>query len=137
MGRAHEAPVLIVLLFLSITLGQTCLPKRLFGGDQRLVRYSAADKVKIVFAMDTMMAEKNLNQKQAAAVLQVSPSHILRWRAKSSSGEQAARPNTLALHQGPASFLFEVKEQLVDLLMSGMAREFLYLVYLLSERRAC
>ena len=83
------------------------------------------------------MAEKNLNQKQAAAVLQVSPSQILRWRAKSSSGEQAARPNTLALHQGPASFLFEVKEQLVDLLMSGVAREFLYLVYLLSERRAC
>ena len=88
--------------------------KRIDEEARRRVQYSAADKVKILTAVDKMMAEENLHQNQAAALLQVSPSQIIRWRAKSSSLQQAARPNSLALKKGPAAFLADVKEQLVS-----------------------
>jgi hypothetical protein len=61
-----------------------------------------------------MMAEEHLHQNQAAAFLQVSPSLVSRWRAKSSALEQAARPNSLAVHKGPAAILAEFKEQMLD-----------------------
>ena len=60
-----------------------------------------------------MMDEERVRQSQAAAMLQVSPSQITRWRAKSSSLQQAARPDSLQLHKGPAAFLAEVNEQMV------------------------
>jgi hypothetical protein len=61
-----------------------------------------------------MMAKEHLHQNQAAALLQVSPSQITRWRAKSSSFQQAAQPNSLQLHKGPAAFLAKVDEQMVS-----------------------
>ncbi len=71
-------------------LGHTRLQKRFDEGVQRQIRYSAADMVKIVAAVDKMMAKEHLHQNQAAAFLQVSPSLVSRLRAKSSALEQAA-----------------------------------------------
>jgi hypothetical protein len=93
---------------------QERLDRRINQGVARRVQYSAADKVKILAAVDRMMDEEPVHQSQAAALLQVSPSQITRWRAKSSSLQQAARPDSLQLHKGPAAFLAEVNEQMVS-----------------------
>ena len=61
-----------------------------------------------------MMVEDRLHQSQAAALLQISPSQVTRWRAKSSSFQEADnKPNSLQLHRGPAAFLEEVNEQML------------------------
>ena len=43
------------------------------------IHYSAADKLKIVAAIDKMMAEKKLFQNQACDILQVCDAQVLRW----------------------------------------------------------
>jgi hypothetical protein len=95
-------------------LGHTRLQKRFGEGVQRRVQYSAADKVKIAAAVDKVMAKEHLHQNQAAAFLQVSPSLISRWRAKSSALKQVAQPNSFALHKGPAALLAKFKEQMLN-----------------------
>ena len=107
---------------LSHTRIQKRLDRRIEQGLSRRVRYSAADKVKILAAIDKMMDEERVRQSQAAAMLQVSPSQITRWRAKSSSLQQAARPDSLQLHKGPAAFLAEVNEQMVAYVNEGRAK---------------
>lgn len=93
---------------------QDRVERRLQEGVPRRVRYSTSDKVKILAAVDRMMVEDRLSQSQAAALLQISPSQVTRWRAKSSSFQQEAdnKPNSLQLHRGPAAFLEEVNEQM-------------------------
>jgi hypothetical protein len=86
-------------------LGHTRLQKRFDEGVQCRVQYSAADKVKIVAAVDKMMAKEHLHQNQATAFLQVSPSLVSRWRAKSSALKQVAQPNFLAVHKDQRQFL--------------------------------
>ena len=77
--------------------------RRLQEGVPRRVRYSASDKVKILAAVDRMMVEDRIHQSEAAALLQISPSQVSRWRAKSSSLQEADKdkPNSLQLHRGP------------------------------------
>ncbi len=87
--------------------GHTRLQKKFRKGVQRPVQYSTMDKVKIVSAIDK-------TRWQVTEFLQVSLSQISRWRAKSSSLKQSTWPNTIALLKGPAAFLLEVKEQLVN-----------------------
>ena len=91
---------------------QERVERRLQEGVPRRVRYSTSDKVKILAAVDRMMVEDRLHQSQAAALLQISPSQVTRWRAKSSSFQEVDnKPNSLQLHRGPAAFLEEVNEQ--------------------------
>ena len=93
---------------------QKRVERRINEGVPHQVRCSAADKVKILAAVDKMMVEECVHQSQAAVLLQVSPSQITRWRAKSSSLQEAARPDSLQLHKGPAAFLSKVNEQMVS-----------------------
>ncbi len=92
---------------LSHTRLQIRVDRRIDEGVPRRVRYSAADKVKILAAVDRIKDDERVHQSQAASLLQVSPSQITRWRAKSSSLQQVARPDSLQLHKGPAAFLAE------------------------------
>ncbi len=45
----------------------------------RCIHYLATNKLKIVTAIDKMMAEEHLRQNQACKVLQVRDSQVLRW----------------------------------------------------------
>jgi hypothetical protein len=101
---------------------QKRIEKRIDEGVPRRVQYSAAEKVKILAAVDKMMVEERVHQSQAATLLQVSPSQITRWRAKSSSLQQAARPDSLQLHIGPAAFLAEVNKQMVSYVSERRAK---------------
>ena len=103
---------------------QDRVERRLQEGVLRRVRYSTSDKVKILAAVDRMMVEDRLSQSQAAALLQISPSQVTRWRAKSSSFQQEAdnKPNSLQLHRGPAAFLEEVNELMLSYMTEWHAK---------------
>jgi hypothetical protein len=68
---------------------------------QHRTHYSAANKLKIVAAIDKMMAEEYLKQNQACAVLQVCDSQVLRWQANHASLKEAARLEKQIMHEGP------------------------------------
>ncbi len=62
------------------SINHKCIEDR-FGNTiiMRHTHYSVANKLKIVTAIDKMMAEENLFQNQACDVLQVRDSQVLRW----------------------------------------------------------
>jgi hypothetical protein len=68
---------------------------------QRRNHYSAANKLKIVAAIDKMMAKEYLKQNQACLVLQVCDSQVVRWQANRVLLKKAARPEKQIMHKGP------------------------------------
>jgi hypothetical protein len=76
--------------------------------------YSAADKLKIVAAIDKMMAEEHLRQNQACKVLQVRDPQVLRWHANCALLEEVARPVKQSLHEGPVGCVGAFTEELVS-----------------------
>jgi hypothetical protein len=76
--------------------------------------YSAANKLKIVAAVDKMMAEEYLRQNQAWKILQVRNSHVLRWQANCALLEEAARLEKQTLHEGPVGCVDAFTEELVS-----------------------
>ncbi len=59
-----------------------------------------------------MMAEENLRQKQACAMMQVCDSQVSRWRTKRVLLEEAARPEKQIFHQGPEGCVDAFTEEL-------------------------
>ena len=86
---------------------------RLENGGQRRVRYTTADRLKIVLDVDKIMVEERLTQQQASAAMQVSLSLISRWRVSSSALEQSTRSLALSLNKGPVALLSAIDEQLI------------------------
>ncbi len=81
---------------------------------QRCIHYSAATKLKIVAAVDKMMAEEYLKQNKACANLQVCDSQVLRWQANHVLLEEVARPEKQILHEGPVGCVDAFTEELVS-----------------------
>jgi hypothetical protein len=81
---------------------------------QRHTHYSVADKLKIVTAVDKMMAKEYLKQNQACLVLQVCDSQVLRWQANRALLEEAARPEKQIMHKGPVGCVDAYTEELVS-----------------------
>jgi hypothetical protein len=78
------------------------------------IHHSAANKLKIVAAIDKMMAKEKLFQNQACDILQVSDAQVLRWQANCALLEEAARPEKMKLHEGPVGCVDSFTEQLVS-----------------------
>jgi hypothetical protein len=49
---------------------------------KRCIHYSAGNKLKILAAVNGMMAEENLRQNQLCAFMQVCDSQVSKWRTK-------------------------------------------------------
>ncbi len=76
--------------------------------------YAAADKLKIIDAVEKMMAKENLFQNQACEVLQVHDTQVLRWHANCASIEEVARPEKMSMHEGPVGCADAFTEELVS-----------------------
>jgi hypothetical protein len=81
---------------------------------QHRTHYSAANKLKIVAAVDKMMAGEYLKQNQACLVLQVCDSQVLRWQANRALLKEAARPEKLIMHKGPVGCVDAYMEEMVS-----------------------
>jgi hypothetical protein len=81
---------------------------------QRCTHYSAANKLKIVAAVDKMMAKEYLKQNQACSVLQVCDSQVLRWQANHVLLKEAARPELQIMHKGPVGCMDTYTEEPVS-----------------------
>jgi hypothetical protein len=81
---------------------------------QYRTHYSAANKLKIVAAVDKMMAKEYLKQNQACLVLQVCDSQVLRWQANHVLLEEAARQEKPIMYKGPVGCMDAYMEELVS-----------------------
>ncbi len=81
---------------------------------QHCTHYSAANKLKIVAAVDKMMAKEYVKQNQACLVLQVCDSQVLRWQANCALLEEAARPEKQFMHEGPVGCVDAYTEELLS-----------------------
>jgi hypothetical protein len=115
---------------------QKQMNERFDRGVQRCVHYSPANKLKIVGAVDRMMAEENLKQNQACVFLQVCDSQVLKWQASHVLLEEGARLEKQSLHPGQAGCVDAITSSWSLLWTSGVGGEFLSLAYALSERPA-
>ena len=75
----------------------------------------AYEKLQILSSVDSLMRSQNLNQGEAALMLQVCPSQVSRWRAAADklAGAAVSGRDKVQLHKGPASLLDGVEEDLV------------------------
>ncbi len=96
------------------SLSQKHIDERFDSTVKPRIRYSAGNKLQISAAVDCMMAEENLRQNQACAIMQVCDSQVLRWRTKRVLLEEATRPEKQILHQGPAGCVDAFTEELVS-----------------------
>jgi hypothetical protein len=103
---------------------------------QHCTHYSAADKLKIVAAIDKMMAGDYLKQNQACSVLQVCDSQVLSWRANRALLEEAARPEKQIMHKGPVGCVDAYMEELVSFVDEWHGKGILVLRLCLI-RKAC
>ncbi len=95
-------------------LSRKRIDERFDSAVKRRIHCSAGDELKILAAVDRMMAEENLRQNQACAMMQVCDSQISRWCTKHVLLEEAARPEKQILHQGPAGCVDALTEELVS-----------------------
>jgi hypothetical protein len=117
-------------------LPQKQMNERFDSAVQHRVHNSAANKLKIVDAVDQMMAEENRKQNQACATLQVCDSQVLRWQASRVLLEEAARPEKQILHPGPAGCVDAITKQLVSFVDKWCGKGILVLCLCLI-RKAC
>jgi hypothetical protein len=96
------------------SLSQKCIDKWFDSIVKRCIHYSSGNKLKILAAVDHMMAEENLKQNQACVIMQVCDSKVLRWCSNRVLLEAAARPEEQILHQGPAGCVDAFTEELVS-----------------------
>jgi hypothetical protein len=104
---------------------------------QRRTHYSAANKLKIVAAVDKMMAEVYLKQNQACSVLQVCDSQFLRWQANCALLKEMARPEKQIIHKGPVGCVDAYTEELVSFVDEWRGKGILVLRLLCLIRKAC
>jgi hypothetical protein len=87
--------------------------------------YTASEKMKIVRAVDAVMATENLSLNMAATRYGVSPGSVIDWRKNTAALSQASVENKLTLHKGPTSNLdAEVEEQLIGFVEHWRLRGF-------------
>jgi hypothetical protein len=115
---------------------QKCMNNKFDTGVQHHVHYSAANKLKILAAVDCMMAEENLRQNQACAILQACDSQVLRWQASRALLEEAANPSYRYCIQVQRFAWMPSSSSWSLLWTSGMGKGFWSLVSASSERPA-
>jgi hypothetical protein len=103
---------------------------------QRCTHYSAANKLKLVAAVDKMMAEEYLKQSQACLVQQVCDSQVLRWQANRALLEEAARLKKRIMHKDPVGCMDAYTEELVSFVDKWHGKGILFLCLCLI-RKAC
>jgi len=91
------------------------LAEQMDSAIQRRQFRPAYKKVQILASVDCLIRNENMNQGEAAVMLQVCPSQVSRWRAKAEKLEAALATGRekFSLREGPASLLDEVEEELV------------------------
>ncbi len=102
-----------IMLYNPSSLSQKHIDEKFESTVKHCIHYSAGDKLKILAAIDCMMAEENLRQNQAYGIMQVCDSQVLRWGTKRVLVEEVARPEKQILHQGPAGCVDAFTEELV------------------------
>ena len=87
--------------------------------------YTASKKMKIVCAVDAVMATENLSLNMAATRYGVSPGSVINWRKNAAALSEASVENKLILHKGPTSNLVsEVEEELIGFVEHWRLRGF-------------
>jgi hypothetical protein len=81
---------------------------------QHRAHFSAANKLKIIVAIEKMMAKEYLKQNQACEVLQVCDTQVLRWQANHASLKEGARPEKQIMHKGPVGCMDAFTEKLIS-----------------------
>jgi hypothetical protein len=86
--------------------------------------YTASEKMKILRAVDTMMATENLPLNVAATRLGVNPTSVIYWRKNGVVLSDSSVENKLILHKGPTGIVSEVKEELIEFVEHWRLRGF-------------
>ena len=86
--------------------------------------YTASEKMKIVLAVEAMMATENLPLNVAATRHGVSPASVVYWRKNAVALSNSSVENKLILHKGPTSIVSEVKEALIEFVEHWRLRGF-------------
>ena len=76
--------------------------------------FSSCEKMKIVRAVDKMMAEENVTFAVAAARLGVHRSNLASWMKNKTALLDSLVENRLSLHKGPMSILEVIKDELLE-----------------------
>ena len=76
--------------------------------------FTAGEKMKILRAVDAMVATENLPFNMAATRLGVNPISVKTWRKNAVTLSDSSVENKLILHKGPSGIVSEVKEELIE-----------------------
>ena len=97
---------------------------RIENRTQQRRHYTASKKMKIVRAVDAMMAIENLPLNVAATRHGVSPTSVTTWRKNAVALSDSSVENKLILHKGPTSIVSEVEEDLIGFVEHWRLRGF-------------
>ena len=86
--------------------------------------YTASEKMKIVLAVEAMMATENLPLNVAATRHGVSPASVVYWRKNAVALSGSSVKNKLILHKGPSGIVSEVKVELIEFMEHWRLRGF-------------
>ena len=76
--------------------------------------YSSGEKMKIVRAVDKMMAEENVTFAVASARLGVHRNNLVSWTNNKTALSDSLVENRLSLHKGPMSTVEDIKDELLE-----------------------
>ena len=76
--------------------------------------FTAAEKMKIVRAVESAMARENLPLNLAATRFGIDPKSVTNWRKNAVALSDSSVENHLILHKGPTSIVSELKEELIE-----------------------
>ena len=76
--------------------------------------FSASEKMKIVRAVDAVMATESLSLNLAATRFGVNPTSVTTWKKNAVALSDSSVDNKLILHKGPTSIVSEVKDDLIE-----------------------
>jgi hypothetical protein len=86
--------------------------------------FTAGEKMKILRAVDAMVATENLPFNLAATRLGVNPISVKNWRKNAVALSDSSVENKLILHKGPSGIVSEVKEELIEFVEHWRLRGF-------------
>jgi membrane-bound inhibitor of C-type lysozyme len=86
--------------------------------------FTAGEKMKILRAVDAMVATENLPFNMAATRLGVNPKSVKTWRKNAVALSDSSVENKLILHKGPSGIVSEVKVELIEFVEHWRLRGF-------------
>ena len=86
--------------------------------------FTAGEKMKILRAVDAMVATENLPFNMAATRLGVNPKSVKTWRKNAVALSDSSAKNKLILHKGPSGIVSEVKVELIEFMEHWRLRGF-------------